>query len=302
MRKKILIALGLALLSFTAVWQFALMPRLTERIPAGWQWATSYIGYQTYPDPQTGQIPQKDATGTYSHAIAIVPNSRQPGSVELDDSYLIHDIASGQVTFEYNYHAPVDPRTGAHLKPEYRGDYFLFPRNTERKTYSLRFSYLKGIPVAFQREEEVAGLTTYLFTYLGRGEFTEAYARTAEYPGAQVKPGQEIKCADDQFVFKAWVEPVTGEIIKIEESCNSNDYVYDIATGKQLAQIGARSRPARCGSWQRLRRRRPSAARRRRTRTPSRPAPFGTLRGRRAGCDDRATAIPSLCRSPYCLV
>ncbi|HBB86543.1 MAG TPA: hypothetical protein DC047_02880 [Blastocatellia bacterium] len=34
--------------------------------------------------------------------------------------------------------------------------------------------------------------------------------------------------ADDQFVFKVWVEAVTREIIKIEESCNSNDYLYDI--------------------------------------------------------------------------
>jgi hypothetical protein len=237
MRKKIFIIAGLVLFGLTAVWQFALVPRLTERIPAGWQWETNYIGYQTWPDPQTGQLPEKDATGTYSHIIVIIPHSRQPGSVELDDRYLTHDIASGQVTYEYHFHAPVDPRTGAHLKAEYRGDYFLFPHNVEQKIYNLRFSYLKGIPLAFQREEEVMGLATYLFTYHGRGEYTESYTGTADYPGIQVKPGQEIKCADDQFIFKAWVEPVTGEIIKIEENCNSNDYVYDIATGKQLEVI-----------------------------------------------------------------
>jgi len=237
MRKKIFIIAGLVLFGLTAVWQLALVPRLTERIPAGWQWKTNYIGYQTNPDPQTGQLPEEDVTGTHSHAISIVANSRQPGSVELVDRYLTQDIASGQVTFEYNYRAPVDPRTGAHLKAEYRGDYFLFPRNVERKSYNLRFSYLKGIPVAFQREEEVAGLATYLFTYHGRGEYTECYAGTAEYPGVQVKPGQEIKCADDQFIFKVWVEPVTGEMVKIEESCHANDYVYDIATGKQLAAV-----------------------------------------------------------------
>jgi hypothetical protein len=237
MRKKIFMAFGLVLFGFAAVWQFVLVPRWTERIPAGWQWETDYIGYQTWPDPQTGQLPEKDATGTYSHDIAIVANSRQPGSVELDDRYLTHDIASGQVTYEYNYHAAVDPRTGMHLKEEYRGDYFLFPRNVEQKTYNMRFSYLKGIPVTFQREETVEGLNTYLFAYRGRGEYTESYVGTAAYPGIQVKPGQEIKCADDQFIFRAWVEPVTGEIVKIEESCNSNDYVYDIATSKQLEVI-----------------------------------------------------------------
>jgi hypothetical protein len=237
MRKKIIIAAGLALCGFTAVWQFVLLPRWTERIPAGWQWKTDYTGYQTWPDPQTGQMPKKDATGTYTHVITIAAKSRQPGSVELDDNYLTYDVASGQVAWEYNYHARVDPRTGAHLQGEYRGDHFLFPRNVEQKTYNMRFSYLKGIPVAFQREEDVAGLNTYLFTYRGRGEYTESYIGTAQYPGIKVKPGQEIKCADDQFIFKAWVEPVTGEIIKIEESCNSNDYFYDIATGKQLEVV-----------------------------------------------------------------
>lgn len=237
MRKKIFIAAGLALLCLAAVWQFALVPRWTERIPAGWQWESDFIGFNAYPDPQTGQMPENELTGTYTHAITIVANTRQPGSLELDDRFLIHDVVTGNVTWEYNFRAQVDPRTGAHLKEEYRGDYFLFPRNVERKTYSMRFSYLKGIPVVFQREEEVEGLTTYLFTYRGRGEYTEAYAGTAEYPGTKVQPGQEIKCADDQLVFKAWVEPVTGEIIKIEENCNSNDYVYDIATGKQLEAV-----------------------------------------------------------------
>jgi Porin PorA len=237
MRKKIFIVAGLILLSLTAVWQFALIARRTERIPAGWQWRTNYIGYQTYLDPKTGKVPEKDVPSTYSQVIDIVAKSRRPGAVELHARYSIHDIASGKVTWEYDYTATVDPQTGAHLKPEYRGDYFVFPRNVERKTYNLRFSYLKGIPVAFQREEEVEGLGTYLFAYRGRGEYTESYSGTAEYAGVSVKPGQEIKCADDQFVFKAWVEPVTGEILKIEESCLSTDYIYEIATGKQIEAL-----------------------------------------------------------------
>jgi hypothetical protein len=116
MRKKIFIAAGLAFLGLTAVWQFVLVPRWRERIPAGWQWETNYTGYQTWPDPQTGQLPKRDATGTYSHIIKIVANSRQTGSVELEDRYLTHDLATGRVTYEYNYHAPVDPSTGVHLK------------------------------------------------------------------------------------------------------------------------------------------------------------------------------------------
>ena len=71
----------------------------------------------------------------------------------------------------------------------------------------------------------------------GRGEYTESYAGTEQYAGTKVKPGQEIKCADDQFIFKVWVEPLTGGIIKIEESCHAGDYVYDIATGSRLEAV-----------------------------------------------------------------
>ena len=237
MRNKIFIVAGLALLSFTAFWQFVLVPRWTDCIPAGWSWEADFIGLNAYPDPKTGKMPEQDVTGTYTHTITIIPNTRRAGSLELDDRFRIEDVVNGKVTWEYNYRAPVDPRTGAHLKAEYRGDYFVFPRDVERKTYKLRFSYLKGIPLAYQRDEPVEGLDTYLFTYRGRGEYTESYAGTPEFPGTKVQPGQEIKCADDQLVFKTWVEPVTGEMIKVEESCNSNSYVYDIASGKQLQAV-----------------------------------------------------------------
>jgi hypothetical protein len=237
MRNKIFVTAGLILFALTAVWHFVLVPRWTERIPAGWHWEANYIGHQTYLDPATGTVPQEDMPTTYRQTIDIIDNSHQSSSLQLNARYSIRDIRTGKVTWEYDYIAAVDPRTGAHLNPEYIGDYFLFPRNVERTTYKLRVNYLKGVPVAFQREEDVVGLAAYLFTYHGRGEYTESYVGTAEYQGVHVKPGQEIKCADDQFVFKVWVEPVTGEILKIEEGCPATDYIYEIASGKQIEAI-----------------------------------------------------------------
>jgi hypothetical protein len=143
-------------------------------------------------------------------------------------------VNTGKNVFEYVYHASVDPRTGAHFRKEYQGEYFVFPRNLEKKTYKLRFSYLKGIALSFQGEEEIENLNTYLFSYRGRGEYTESFAGTEEYPGLKFEPGQEVQCLDDQFVFKAWVEPLTGEIVKVEEGCKSGDYVSDVATGRPL--------------------------------------------------------------------
>jgi hypothetical protein len=237
MKKKILIIAGFSLLVFAAVWQFALVPRLTPRISADWSWKINYIGYQTYTDSQTGQLPEKNTIGSYSQSIRAVPNSWTPDSVELEGEYVIHDITSGKITYEYKYAAAVNPQTGEHLREEYRGDYFRLPRNVEKKTYNLRFSYINGIPVSFQKEVELEGLNTYLFTYHGRGEYTESYAGTEQFPGIKVKPGQELKCADDQFIFKMWVEPLTGMTVKIEESCHSGDYIYDIASGERLEAV-----------------------------------------------------------------
>jgi hypothetical protein len=237
MRRKLLIAGGLALLLFTAVWQLALAPRWTQRIRSGWTWETTYIGYQTFVDSQTGKMPEKDVTSLYKYSIIVVPGSERSGFVELYNNYVIYDIVSGKIIMEFKYSVPVNPQTGEHLDEAYRGDYFQFPKNVEKKTYNLRFAYLKGIPVAFQKEDEIGGLNTYLFTYRGRGEYTEAYAGTEQFPGIKVEPGQEIKCADDQFTFKTWVEPMTGKIIKIEEDCQAGSFIYDVASGTQLQAV-----------------------------------------------------------------
>jgi Porin PorA len=236
-KKSVCIAFGIILLGLAALWQFGLSAHWTQRIQLGWSWDASFIGVGTIPDPTTGSFPAKDPISTTERRIAVISVDQAAGAVMLEDQYIVKDPLTGQVTWEYVYRAPVDPQTGAHLDAQYRGDFFVFPREVEKTTYQLRYSYLKGVPVAFQREEQIEGVPTYLFSYKGRGEYTESYAGTAEYPGINVQPGQEIKCADDQFAFNVWVEPLTGEMLKVAESCNSGDYVFDIATGKALTPV-----------------------------------------------------------------
>jgi hypothetical protein len=217
-------------------WQFGLSARWIQRIPPGWSWQANFVGINTLPDPTTGQFPGKDATAVYERTIRALQESA--GEMSVEDTYLVRDLNTGQKTYEYIYRAAVDPRTGAYLQSAYRGEYLVFPRQVEKQTYALRTSYLKGIPLAYQDEDTIEGLRTYHFAYQGRGEYTESYAGTADFPGVPVAPGQEIKCADDQFIFQAWVEPVTGEILKVDESCFSGDYVFDVATGQALYPVG----------------------------------------------------------------
>jgi len=237
MKKKLLIGVGLISLGLATFWPYGLAPRWTQRIPPGWTWKSDYIGVLTYADPKTGKLPEKDLTSPYRRTARVISEADRPRAVVVEDAYVVLDPANpNRKTWEYIYHATVNPKTGAHLAPEYQGQYYVFPRQVEKKTYLLRASYLKGIPLSFQREEQVAGLKTYLFTYAGPAEYTEAYAGTADFPGIAVKAGQEIRCADEQFVYKIWVEPVSGEALKIEESCLSGDAVYEAATGVALTR------------------------------------------------------------------
>lgn len=236
-KTRFLVLAGFLLLTLAIIWKFVIAPQWTQRLPAGWTWQARYIGISTYPDPITGEFPVDDIVAMYQRSLSIVSESERPQAVKVEDHYVLRDINSGVVTWEYNVQAKVNPATGEYLASNLKGQYLVFPRHVEKKTYIFRSNYIKGIPVTFQGEEDIEGIITYLFVYQGRGEYTESYLGTEQYPGVPIEARQEIKCADDQFIFKAWVEPLTGEILKVDESCLSGDYVYDIASGQQIAAI-----------------------------------------------------------------
>ena len=208
-----------------------------QRIPRDWSWESKFVGVATFADPKTGEIPKTDTPAIFIRSIQQQQQEGRPVFVMLKDTYAILDPATGKRTWEYVVDAKVNPGTGEHLLPEFRGEYFVFPRDVSPRTYKMRFSYLKGLPLAFIREEIVEDLHTYLFAYKGRGEYTESYAGTDQYPGVKVQPGQEIRCADDQYSLNLWVEPLTGEIIKWSETCLSGDELFDVKAGKHVAWL-----------------------------------------------------------------
>lgn len=225
--------IGILLIFGAGVWNFFVKHRWTDRIPRGWEWRNNFVGFSAFADPQTNRFPEKDPPAIYDRSMKIISNDSL--SITIRDSYTIRDLATKGVVWEYILDARIDPRTGEHI--DYRGDQFVFPRNVEKKTYRLRYNYAKSIPLSFEREELIEGLRVYLFSYTGAAEYTESYAGTDEYPGTKVSGGQEIRCSDDQFHLRLWVEPLTGETIRCEESCYSGDYIYDIATGNKLTPI-----------------------------------------------------------------
>jgi len=203
------------------------------RISPEWSEIWQFKGIATSPDPKTGKLPDEDTAMIYERNFHTVSDPDRP-DLSLEDLAIFGGKVITRMTWNKG---TVDFQTGAHLQKSYQGDYYRFPRNVEKQTYSLRYSYLKGIPVSFEKEEIIEGLQTLLFSYKGRGEWTDLYAGTEDFPGIPVPPGHEIKCAEDQFEYKVWVEPRTGGIIKVQEGCYTGDYLYNIASGEKVAPI-----------------------------------------------------------------
>ena len=235
MKKRVwLVSCGVLVVSAIAV-HFVANSMWGQRIPRDWRWESKFVGISTFADPKTGEIPKTDTPAFFVRNIEQQQQAGRPAVVVLRDTYAILDPVTKKPTWEYIVEARVNPGTGEHVLAEFSGEYYLFPRDVSRKTYKMRFSYLKGLPLAFIHQESVEGLETYLFAYMGRGEYTESYAGTDQYAGVKVQPGQEIRCADDQFSLQLWVEPLTGEIVKWSESCRSGDEIADVKTGKHVA-------------------------------------------------------------------
>lgn len=229
------LAFGTLLLLASILAGVWLAPERQPRIPPGWDWEANFIGTQSLPT-EDGRGFDKPLTAVYGRRMRLLDESRRPAAVTIEDVFWIVDLASGRKTWEYVVHSEIDPATGCHRAGDTE-ERIIFPRNPTRGTYRIRWNYLEGVPMQFQREVDVDGMTTWLFEYHGRGEYTESYVGSPEYPGVPVAPGQEIRCRDDQLLVRAWVEPITGEIVQLEESCDSGDYVYDIATGKAIQPV-----------------------------------------------------------------
>jgi hypothetical protein len=231
------IAAAIALAAFAAVWHFSLGSRWTRRVPRDAVFTTQYVGTLTNADPKTGIVPERDALSTYERVIVVKDAADWPRSLILEDKYTARNIETGMVDFEYIATEHIDPETGALAEGPHKGEIVLFPRNVQQRNYRMRSNYIPGLLLKFSGVHEIGGLETYLFSYKGPVEYAAVFAGTPETPGIKLLPGQDIRCADDNFYYRIWVEPRTGTQVQIEEGCLSGDFVYDKATGNKVSAI-----------------------------------------------------------------
>jgi hypothetical protein len=231
------IAAAVALAALAAFWNFSLGPRWTRRVPRNAVLTTQYVGTQTNADPRTGIVAARDALSTYERIVLVKDAADWPRSVILEDRYTVLNIETGAVDFEYIATERIDPETGALAAGPHKGEIVLFPRNVQQRDYAMRSNYIPGLLLKFSGVHEIGGLTTYLFAYQGPIEYAAIYAGTPQSPGLKVLPGQDIRCADDKFYYRIWVEPITGTQVQVQEGCLSGDFVYDKATGTKVSAI-----------------------------------------------------------------
>lgn len=230
------ITAGALLLVASSVAYFAYVPVWSERISDDWSWKTFYSGTVAWADDKGNYAKIKSSTDA-KREFTIDSIDQKTGLVKIQDFYQTLDPKSGKVNWESRLYFLIDPKTGRSGDVDRGEVYGVFPRFTEKRDYVVDTSYLNPITMKFVQQETIGSLVTYHFKYQGDIEYTESYLGTADYQGVDIKPGQEVLCTEDGYIFSLWVEPVTGEIVKWREGCYSGDAVFDMAAKQRLYNL-----------------------------------------------------------------
>jgi Porin PorA len=231
MKKQVIAIVGVILLIAGIGWRFVLGTQLNQRFPDGWKWEMNTLGKNSFADATTGQFPAgttlaDDPDSLNTRTISATTENAPAGHVIITDYYAVHNATTNALDWDFSTNATVDATTGKYTEGPYQGEYYLIPHHPEKTTYVVSNSSYEHIQMAFQREEVVSGMNTYLFAYYGELPNTQSYPP----PDYTFEPGQQVICFD--YTVEYWVEPTTGEIVKYNEVCQG-DWVVD-ANGQKL--------------------------------------------------------------------
>ena len=108
--------------------------------------------------------------------------------------------------------------TGNRESVNYSGQIYKFPFGTEKKTYPIfDRDLLSTRPANFVKTEEIEGLETYQFTQEIRNEKLEVPADRLSVVLSQLAPGAKSGVVTYDNTRTVWVEPTTGQFIKVQE-------------------------------------------------------------------------------------
>lgn len=228
--KKMLSIIGIMLIFSAIIWVGFVCKKFTVRIPQNWSFNAEYLGSNSFAD-ESGKLPKERTINIYKKKQKILKWSSE--KVIIEDLYTTYDIKSGDITWQSQIKFEVDPNTGQIINhpnhPEASGCYYLFPQNCEKKDYE-RFDYLLNrYTMKFIREVNISEMIVFVYRFKGEIDETEINQGTADYPG--IIPPKGFKIMSDNLLIELWIEPDSGEIVKVIED-SPLDYYKNIKTGE----------------------------------------------------------------------
>ncbi len=238
-----LLALGVLALVFAGGLAFVVAPTV-ERLPYDMKPTQSVAEAPNASFLQIANGVAKVNTGTLRSTVNVQPDAKQTADLEgpLDGNAMVWLVGqqvertdTNELVSAYSTALAVDRRTGAaqpwskqwldtgneRQSVQYSDQIYKFPFGTERRTYQIfDRDILATQPAQFIGTEEIEGLDTYKFTQDIRDARQELPADRLQLLLGQLLPGAtagEIRYDNTRTV---WVEPTTGQYIKVQEQQN----------------------------------------------------------------------------------
>jgi hypothetical protein len=236
----VLVGLGVLALVIAAGLAFVVAPTV-EQLPYDMDRTQSVA---EAPDARFLQITDGVAeveSGTLRSTVTVQPDTKATAELEgpLDGEALVWLVGSetvrtdtGELVGAYSTSLAVDRRTAAAQQwdkqwldtgneresVDYSGQIYKFPFGTERKTYEIfDRDILDTRPARFVQTEEIQGLETYQFTQEIRDEKQEVPDERLQVLLSQLLPGATSGEVRYSNIRSVWVEPTTGQYIRVRE-------------------------------------------------------------------------------------
>ncbi len=232
--KRLLLIVGAALLIGAGIWKFAISPGWEQRLSSDWEWNYENLGsvVQEVEDESIFDTPvENDEAVASSISQTVAQDNVTDESVAVNIDYTEVDPLTGEPVYSYEDFITVDPQTGKHTREELSDYYYVFPRNVEKQGYNIFDSYYGLMDFEFVGEEMIGDLLTYHFVFEA-----DVLDETEVYVADElIEEGTAVVCYDVHVDY--WIEPVTGENVKLNEVC-PREYYVNSETRENLSAYG----------------------------------------------------------------
>ncbi|BCL16701.1 DUF3068 domain-containing protein [Micromonospora sagamiensis] len=239
----VLFGAGVLALVFAAGLAFFVAPRV-ERLPYDLDRTQSVA---EAPNARFLQITDGKAEvnqGTLRSTVTVQPDVKETARLDgkLDGDAVVWLVGQEVVRTDtkalisaYSTSLALDRKTGAAVRwdkqwldtgnnrqrVDYSGQIYKFPFGTGKKTYDI-FDRDIGTtqPARFVKTEKIKGLETYQFTQEIRDARQELPADRLQILAAQLLPGATTGHVSYSNTRSVWVEPTTGQFVKVQETQN----------------------------------------------------------------------------------